>query len=56
MPDLGPVELIMVLLVLTVLLAWILVVVRVIRLALDGGHAKRIQELESQVGELEKRR
>lgn len=56
MLDLGPLELIMGLLVLTVLLAWILLIVRFIRLALGAGSAGRIRELEAQVGGLEQRR
>ena len=55
MPNLGPLELMMIVLVLAVLLAWILLIVRVIRVAWDGGNARRVRELEARVQELEKR-
>lgn len=55
MPNLGPMELIMIALVLAVLLAWILLIIRVIRVAWDGGNARRVQELEARVQELENR-
>ena len=38
-----------------VLLAWILLIIRVIRVAWDGGNARRVQELEARVQELENR-
>lgn len=56
MPNLGPLELLVMLLFLTVWLGAIYLIVRVIRLAWDGGQARRVRELEARVRELEQRR
>ncbi|MBB6014930.1 hypothetical protein ACFP9V_02410 [Deinococcus radiopugnans] len=56
MPNLSPMELIMIVLVLAVLLAWILLIVRVIRVAWGGESARQVQELEARVKELEQKR